>query len=258
MESGFNGSVRKDQTKFSIGQFMKLIKTTQPKYLLLAMGVLLLVVSSGVQIYVPKLASSLVNHFSKGIDYGLLGKVVALFVISAIVSAIGGTVLGIFGENVIQNLRKSLWQKLTTLKVSYFDTVKAGEISSRLVNDTAQVKQLLAVTFPQTLASIITVIGTVYMMFKMDWHMTAAMVVAVPIVVILMMPIMAFGTKIGHIRQEAMAQFNGISSETLSEIRLVKTSNAEKQAQVRANNEINKLFKVGKKKLSLMQQCNPS
>ncbi|MEC2305855.1 MULTISPECIES: ABC transporter ATP-binding protein [Heyndrickxia] len=247
MESGFNGSVRKDQTKFSIGQFMKLIKTTQPKYLLLAMGVLLLVVSSGVQIYVPKLASSLVNHFSKGIDYGLLGKVVALFVISAIVSAIGGTVLGIFGENVIQNLRKSLWQKLTTLKVSYFDTVKAGEISSRLVNDTAQVKQLLAVTFPQTLASIITVIGTVYMMFKMDWHMTAAMVVAVPIVVILMMPIMAFGTKIGHIRQEAMAQFNGISSETLSEIRLVKTSNAEKQAQVRANNEINKLFKVGKK-----------
>lgn len=247
MESGFNGSVRKDQTKFSIGQFMKLIKTTQPKYLLLAMGVLLLVVSSGVQIYVPKLASSLVNHFSKGIDYGLLGKVVALFVISAIVSAIGGTVLGIFGENVIQNLRKSLWQKLTTLKVSYFDTVKAGEISSRLVNDTAQVKQLLAVTFPQTLASIITVIGTVYMMFKMDWHMTAAMVVAVPIIVILMMPIMAFGTKIGHIRQEAMAQFNGISSETLSEIRLVKTSNAEKQAQVRANNEINKLFKVGKK-----------
>lgn len=247
MESGFNGSVRKDQTKFSIGQFMKLIKTTQPKYLLLAMGVLLLVVSSGVQIYVPKLASSLVNHFSKGIDYGLLGKVVALFVISAIVSAIGGTVLGIFGENVIQNLRKSLWQKLTTLKVSYFDTVKAGEISSRLVNDTAQVKQLLAVTFPQTLASIITVIGTVYMMFKMDWHMTVAMVVAVPIVVILMMPIMAFGTKIGHIRQEAMAQFNGISSETLSEIRLVKTSNAEKQAQVRANNEINKLFKVGKK-----------
>lgn len=247
MESGFNGSVRKDQTKFSIGQFMKLIKTTQPKYLLLAMGVLLLVVSSCVQIYVPKLASSLVNHFSKGIDYGLLGKVVALFVISAIVSAIGGTVLGIFGENVIQNLRKSLWQKLITLKVSYFDTVKAGEISSRLVNDTAQVKQLLAVTFPQTLASIITVIGTVYMMFKMDWHMTAAMVVAVPIVVILMMPIMAFGTKIGHIRQEAMAQFNGISSETLSEIRLVKTSNAEKQAQVRANNEINKLFKVGKK-----------
>ncbi|MED4935132.1 ABC transporter ATP-binding protein [Heyndrickxia coagulans] len=247
MESGFNGSVRKDQTKFSIGQFMKLIKTTQPKYLLLAMGVLLLVVSSGVQIYVPKLASSLVNHFSKGIDYGLLGKVVALFVISAIVSAIGGTVLGVFGENVIQNLRKSLWQKLTTLKVSYFDTVKAGEISSRLVNDTAQVKQLLAVTFPQTLASIITVIGTVYMMFKMDWHMTVAMVVAVPIVVILMMPIMAFGTKIGHIRQEAMAQFNGISSETLSEIRLVKTSNAEKQAQVRANNEINKLFKVGKK-----------
>ena len=90
--------------------------------------------SSGVQIYVPKLAASLVNNFSKGIDYGLLGKVVSLFIASAIVSAIGGTILGIFGENVIQNLRKHLWEKLTTLKVSYFDTVKAGESSRNHVD----------------------------------------------------------------------------------------------------------------------------
>ncbi|MCZ3393982.1 ABC transporter transmembrane domain-containing protein, partial [Enterococcus faecium] len=140
-----------------------------------------------------------------GVDYVLLGKVVLLFVTSAIFSAIGGTVLGIFGENVIQNLRKTLWKRLTLLKVSYFDTVKAGEISSRLVNDTNQVKQLLAVTFPQTLASIITVVGTIYMMIRMDWHMTLAMVIAVPVVVILMVPVMAFGTKVGHIRQDALA-----------------------------------------------------
>ncbi|MGC3730960.1 ABC transporter transmembrane domain-containing protein, partial [Enterococcus faecalis] len=77
----------------------------------------------------------------------------------------------IFGENVIQNMRKRLLNKLTILKVSYFDSVKAGEITSRVVNDTNQVKQLLAVTFPHRVASVITVIGTVYMMIKMDWHM---------------------------------------------------------------------------------------
>lgn len=240
-------SIRADKTKFSFKEFLDLIKMTEPNYLLLGIGMIFLVISSSVQVYVPKLASSLVNNFQKGVDYSLLGKVVGLFIFSALVSALGGTILGIFGENVIQNMRKRLWNKLTILKVSYFDSVKAGEISSRIVNDTNQVKQLLAVTFPQTVASVITVIGTVYMMIKMDWHMSLAMVIAVPVVILCMIPVMAFGSKVSHIRQDAMSQFNGLATETLSEIRLVKTSNAESQAQVRAANEVDRLFNVGKK-----------
>ncbi|EPE2457774.1 ABC transporter ATP-binding protein [Enterococcus faecalis] len=240
-------SIRADKTKFSFKEFLGLIKMTEPNYLLLGIGMIFLVISSSVQVYVPKLASSLVNNFQKGVDYSLLGKVVGLFIFSALVSALGGTILGIFGENVIQNMRKRLWNKLTILKVSYFDSVKAGEISSRVVNDTNQVKQLLAVTFPQTVASVITVIGTVYMMIKIDWHMSLAMVIAVPVVILCMIPVMAFGSKVSHIRQDAMSQFNGLATETLSEIRLVKTSNAESQAQVRAANEVDRLFNVGKK-----------
>ena len=225
-------SIRADKTKFSFKEFLGLIKMTEPNYLLLGIGMIFLVISSSIQVYVPKLASSLVNNFQKGVDYSLLGKVVGLFIFSALVSALGGTILGIFGENVIQNMRKRLWNKLTILKVSYFDSVKAGEISSRVVNDTNQVKQLLAVTFPQTVASVITVIGTVYMMIKMDWHMSLAMVIAVPVVILCMIPVMAFGSKVSHIRQDAMSQFNGL---------------AESQAQVRAANEVDRLFNVGKK-----------
>lgn len=242
-----NASVRKDGTKFSLKEFFGLIKQTKPKYHLLIIGMILLAGSSAVQVYVPKLASNLVNNFQQGVDYSLLGKVVGLFVLSAIVSAIGGTILGIFGENVIQNMRKRLWNQLTILKVSYFDSVKAGEMASRVTNDTTQVKQLLAGTFPQTIASVITVIGTVYMMIKMDWHMSLAMVIAVPIVIVFMVPVMSFGSKVSHIRQDAMSHFNGIATETLSEIRLVKTSNAEKQAQERAASEVDRLFYVGKK-----------
>ena len=36
--------------------------------------------------------------------------------------------------------------KLLKMPVKYFDDVKTGEISSRLVNDTSQVKDLLAST----------------------------------------------------------------------------------------------------------------
>lgn len=247
MNQGIDSTVEQDKSKFSFKDFISLISTTKPKYRLLIIGVLLLMVSSAVQIYVPKLAAVLIDDFSEGVNTSLLIKVVGMFVASALLAAIGGTVLGVFGENVIQNLRKNLWHSLTTLKVSYFDTVKAGEISSRLVNDTSQVKQLLATTFPQTLSSLILVIGSVYMMIRMDWQMSLAMIVVVPVVMIIMVPIFKFGTKVGRQRQDALAEFNGIASETLSEIRLVKISNAEEQAQKRAAKEIDKLFGVGKK-----------
>lgn len=238
---------RGDATKFKFKTFWHLINQAKPQYLLLVIGVLLASISSAITVYVPKVAQTLINQFSHGIDYSLLIKVVALFMLSAIISAIGGTILGIFGENVIANLRKNLWEKLTHLKVSYFDTVKSGEIASRLVNDTSQVKQLLANVFPQTLASFITIIGSVYMMFRMEWHMTLAMVIVVPLAMLIMIPVFRFGSKIGHKRQDALSEFSGIASETLSEIRLVKTSNAEAQAQKRANLEVQKLFNVGKK-----------
>lgn len=242
-----NNSIRADKTKFSFKSFLNLIKLTNPRYVLLIIGLILLTSSSIIQVYVPVLASTLVNNFQKGIDYQLLIIVVGLFILAAIVSALGGTILGIFGENVIKNMRKLLLDKLTILKVSYFDTMKVGEMSSRVTNDTSQVKELIAVTFPRTIASFITVIGTIYMMIRMDWQMSLAMLIVVPIVIVLIIPIMSFGSKISHLRQDVMSRFNGILTEILSEIRLVKTSNAEKQAQENANIEVEGLYKVGKK-----------
>lgn len=247
MEEHGGYRVEGSEKSFSLKAFLQLIQKTKPKYLLLVIGMLLLMVSSGIQVYVPKLAATLVDGFATGMNQSLLIKVVILFVLSAIVSAIGGTILGVFGEDVIKKLRNMLWNKLLTLKVSYYDTVKAGETSSRLVNDTAQVKHLLATVFPQTLSSLILVIGSVYMMFRMDWRMSVAMLVVVPIVVIIMIPIFKFGSKVGRLRQDSLAEFNGVASETFSEIRLVKTSNAEKQTEKKAQKEINTLFSVGKK-----------
>lgn len=239
--------VRADGTKFSMRNFIKLINVAKPKYSLLVVGIVLLIISASIQLYVPKLAQSLIDTFSKHINYSLLIEVVIMFIASALISALGGAILGVFGENVIQNLRKTLWEKLITLEVKYFDTVKVGETSSRLVNDTSQVKQLLANTFPQTLSSVILLLGSIYMMFRMDWHMTLAMVIVVPIIIVILLPILTIGSKLGHMRQDALAEFNGSTSETLVEIRLVKTSNAEKQARKRGNFEIDKLFKVGRK-----------
>ena len=101
--------------------------------------------------------------------------VVGLFIGSALISAGSGAVLGFFGEDVVAKLRNKLWAKLLVLPVSYFDTTKSGEITSRLVNDSTQVKDLLANSVPRMVTALMQLIGALILMLMMDWKMTAIM-----------------------------------------------------------------------------------
>ncbi len=233
--------------KTSIRHFVKLIRAAKPRYLFFVIGILAGIVGTLIQLQVPKMVQPLVNSFSHGVNGGKVAIVIALYIVSAAVSAIAAIVLGIFGESVVKNLRTRVWDKMIHLPVKYFDEVKTGEMSSRLANDTTQVKNLIANAIPQAFTSILLLIGSIVFMLQMQWRLTLAMIIAVPIVMLIMFPIMTFGQKIGRTRQDSLANFQGIASESLSEIRLVKSSNAEKQASKKAENDVNALYKIGVK-----------
>lgn len=233
--------------KTSIKHFVKLIRAAKPRYLFFIIGILAGIVGTLIQLQVPKMVQPLVNSFGHGVNGGKVALVIALYIGSAAVSAIAAIVLGIFGESVVKNLRTRVWDKMIHLPVKYFDEVKTGEMSSRLANDTTQVKNLIANSIPQAFTSILLLVGSIVFMLQMQWRLTLAMIIAVPVVMLIMFPIMTFGQKIGRTRQDSLANFQGIASESLSEIRLVKSSNAEKQASKKAENDVNALYKIGVK-----------
>ncbi|WP_367296152.1 ABC transporter ATP-binding protein [Levilactobacillus yonginensis] len=233
--------------KFDFKGFLNLIRHTKPKYWQLWVGLFLGMLATGAQLAVPKLAQSLINGLGHAMNQPLLITVIGLFIVSALVSAVSGALLGFFGENVVAGLRETLWQKLIRLRVSYFDNVKTGEMTSRLVNDTMQIKNLLANSFPQMVTSLLQLAGALVIMLLMDWKMTMIMFIAVPLVMAVMFPIMQLSRKIGHQRQDAMAAFSGVSDETLSEIRLVKSSNAESYEEQTGAKEIQSLYQIGLK-----------
>ncbi len=133
-----------------------------------------------------------------------------IFIGGLIVGALSGLILGIFGEDVVAKLRKTLWQKLLHLPVKYFDNTKTGEISSRLVNDTSQVKNLLANTLPNAVTSLLQFFGALVIMMAMDWQMTLITFIAVPLVVVALLPIMQQSRKIGRNLQDELANFSRI------------------------------------------------
>ena len=231
--------------KFDMKAFMRLIRQTKPAYWQLGLGLGLGVIATGIQLAVPHFAGDLINGFGKSIDKTLLVSVIGMFILSAVISALSGTVLGIFGENVVSRLRNTLWDKLIRLRVAYFDETKAGEMTSRLINDSTQIKDLLANSFPRMITSLLTVVGALTLMVLKDWRMTAIMALALPMVMLVMLPVMRQSHKVGRDRQNSLADFNGAAGETLSEIRLVKSSNAEPFETEKGHTTIQSLYKIG-------------
>ena len=232
---------------FNFKSFINLIRQTKPKYWQLWAGLGLGLIATTVQLLVPKVAQSMVNNFSKGVSGVLISGVIALFIISALVNALSGTLLGFFGENVVANLRKLLWNKILRFPVNYFDNVKTGTLTSRLVNDSDQIKNLLSVSFPSSVISIFQLTGALTIMLFMDWRMTLIMFIAVPLVMTVMRPLMRKTRQVGRQRQDELADFSGKAEETLNEIRLVKSSNAENYEAKSGNQMVNNLFKIGLK-----------
>lgn len=220
------------------------------------MGILLGFISTGANLFVPQLAQKLINNF-KSISPTLAILTVVIFIAGLITSALSGLLLGIFGENVVSKLRKQLWQKLLKMPVKYFDDVKTGEISSRLVNDTSQVKDLLASTLPNAMTSLLQFVGALVIMLAMDWRMTLLMFVAVPLVILVMLPVMNQSRKIGRIRQDELAKFASDSTDVLSEVRLVKSSNGEEHELAKGNRRIDNLYHVGRKEALINSVTQP-
>lgn len=244
------------QNNFSFKDFFSLINQIHPKYWQLVLGIILGFISTGASLFVPQLAQRLINNF-KHISTNLVVITTIIFIGGLIVGALSGLILGIFGEDVVAKLRKTLWQKMLHLPVKHFDNTKTGEISSRLINDTSQVKNLLANTLPNAVTSLLQFFGALVIMMAMDWQMTLIMFIAVPLVVVALLPIMQQSRKIGRKRQDELANFSSDSTSVLSEIRLVKSSNGEPKELNVGSNRISSLYDIGVKEAFINSLTQP-
>lgn len=232
--------------KFKFKDFLHLINSVNPKKSLFLLGMLLSLVTSGASLVVPQLTKGLVDSSSLSkIDSKMIVVLGLAFLIQLAFGTIGGYILRYVGESSVKTLREKLWAHLLKLPVDYFDDHKSGESSSRVVNDTSVIKDLITSQFPNFITGAIQLVGSMIILFFMDCKMASLMFSIVPIFVLILLPIGRIMSKLGRRLQAATADFNADVSEKLSEVRLIKASNGEEFEKKTGGNFINKIFKVG-------------
>lgn len=239
-------TVKNTKSNYRLKDFLRLILSVNPRKALFIVGLFLSLLTSGASLIVPQLTKGLIDTSKLAqIDKKMLIVLILTFAGQLAFGAIGSFLLRFVGESAVKTLREKLWSHLLQMPVSYYDDHKSGESSSRLVNDTTVIKDLVATQFPNFITGAIQLVGSMIILFVMDWKMAAMMFLAVPIMGLIMMPIGRVMSRLGRQLQTATADFNAEASEKLSEIRLIKASNGEKFEKNSGRSFIDNIFSLG-------------
>ncbi|NWQ42372.1 ABC transporter ATP-binding protein [Bacillus sp. EB106-08-02-XG196] len=238
--------------------FISLILSAKIPKLALGIGLTASLITTLAGLLVPVLTKNLVDGFSvSSLSVPLMIGIGAAFIIQAIISGVSIYLLSFVGQKIVARLRERMWVKLIRLPVSYFDKQSSGETVSRVISDTSIVRDLISNHFPQFITGIISIIGAIVILLIMDWKMTLLMLISVPLTFIIMMPLGRRMAKISRGLQDETAAFTGNIQQTLSEIRLMKASTAEKHEETKGLSGIDKLLGFGLKEARITALIAP-
>ena len=207
---------------------------------------------------IPLFTGRLVDKFStNNINWNIVVLFASIFIINALLSGLGIYLLSKIGEKMIYGIRSLLWEHMIKLKMPFFDKNESGQLMSRLTDDTKVINDFISQKLPQLLPAIITLIGSIIMLFIMDWQMTLLTFIAIPIFMGIMIPLGRRMQKISKHTQAEIANFSGLLGRVLTEMRLVKISKKKKKELNNAHYNLNEIYKLGLRQAKIVAIIQP-
>jgi len=188
--------------------------------------VLIVVVTSIADLLGPFLMGRAIDVYIARHDLAGLARLVGLMIVTYVVAAAGmwlqAYIMVGAAQRVVRDLRGDLFAKLQTLPVRFFDQRPHGELMSRLTNDVENINNVLTTSTTQLIASTLSLVGVVVMMFAINVPLTLVSMIVMPLTFILTR-FMARHTRQGfRQQQQSLGALNGIIEETITGLRVVK------------------------------------
>ncbi|GAB4560546.1 MAG: ABC transporter ATP-binding protein [Anaerolineae bacterium] len=215
-----------EKSKNPRGTLVRLWGYLQPQWPTLLAVIVLVLITSGIDLIGPYLMGLAIDQYIAGGDVPGLGRLLLLMVVTYLLAAAGTWwqtyIMAGVAQRAVRDMRQDLFTKLQTLPLRYFDQRTHGEIMSRLTNDIENISNILASSFSQLISSLLGLIGVVVVMFMLN--------VPLAIVSLLVMPLTYGLTRIVATRtrrgfretQRTLGELNGIIEETITGQRVVK------------------------------------
>ncbi|SCX17858.1 ATP-binding cassette, subfamily B [Lachnospiraceae bacterium YSD2013] len=219
-------------TKESIGRLFSYIKKDTWKIVIV---LLLVVISSLTNLAGTYVLRPVMNSLTDGTGtVAILAKglgVMALLYATGIIAqyAYQRIMIGV-SQGALERIRNDLFKKVGRLPLKYYDTNDTGDIMSRFTNDVDTVGNMLNNTVVSIISGIISLIGTMFLMFYTNWILALVTIFMTPVMVKAAGFVAKKSRKYYKQQQAALGSLNGYVEETISGQKVVKVFNHERAA----------------------------
>jgi len=160
-------------------------------------------------------------------------KMLVCYILAAVMSYILSVLMIHISQKIVYTMRRELFEKLTSLPVSYFDTHATGDIISHISYDIDTVNTSLSHDLVQVMTSIYTVVGSLLFMWQISKPLILIFALTVPASILLT----SFRSKkvrpLFQKRSRKLGELNGYAEEMLSGVRTIQAYGREKEISAR-------------------------
>jgi ATP-binding cassette subfamily B protein len=151
--------------------------------------------------------------------------VILLFVIGSILTGLTFYAMAWAGQHMIRTLRMDVFRHLHRLSLSYYSEHEAGDLMSRITNDTSVIEQTFSFALVQVFSSALLLVWVAYNMFKLSVPFAILSLAVTPLMVFATLYLSGQARKAFRKTREQMGSVNAELQESIASVREVQAFN---------------------------------
>lgn len=156
-------------------------------HLFFGIAILFSIVSSVITVIGPDKLKEITDAITKGMGGAIdIDKITSialtlavLYGVGALVSYSSSFIISTMIQRFAERLRNAIAEKINRVPLQYFDSHEQGDTLSRVTNDVDLMTQSFNQSLVQMVSSIVLLVGSIFMMFKTDWHLALTAILSV-------------------------------------------------------------------------------
>jgi len=218
-------SEKREKSK-RIGALRGLLPFVRPYRRMALVAGAALIVTSAVSLTLPMAVRRVVDGFGAG-DLAMVdqyfGAALAIAALLALGTGVRYYYVTKFGERVVADIRRAMFDRVIERSPAYFDNILTGEILSRITTDTTLILSVIGSSVSVALRNTLTLIGGLVLLALSSGKLTLLVLGVVPAVIV---PIVVLGRRLRNLsrdNQDLIAQSSGRASEALLAVQTVQS-----------------------------------
>jgi subfamily B ATP-binding cassette protein MsbA len=188
----------------------------------------------------------------------VISLVLLLFLLKNIFNYLAMYFITFLRNGVLQDIRNSMYAKITDLPISYFSEKRKGDVIARVTSDVLEIQHSFLSILELIIREPLTMFFTLLIMFGISPKLTMFVFIFIPISGFIISKIGKSLKKKSDRVQKEQGEFLSIVEETLGGLRVVKAFNAENSFLKNFKKSTHRFFKFSNSLLNRQNLASPT